>query len=274
MRNKGFTLIELSVTLVIIGLIIGGLLIGQDLIIAAKMRQQMKTLEEFDLAVNIFKLKYNDAIPGDMTITDAAMFGLPYAANAQSSGNNYHDGGKKLSHYTDPDCSPHATFGIRDLDCTYAYRGEPNYFFVQLYAAGLSSYEVTNDPTNLTTSAIKMQIGEGYIYPLSTPFGDNGYFLGMGTSVTSHQSLHINAAEPSFTSQMALQIDSKFDDGAPDSGRIMPAYVHGGWTIAQNRNTAASYDDDCVIASGSTFNYDLTTTPNTNECQLWVKGSW
>ena len=38
MKQRGFTLIELSIVLVIIGLIVGGVLVGQDLIRAAKIR--------------------------------------------------------------------------------------------------------------------------------------------------------------------------------------------------------------------------------------------
>ena len=37
-QQKGFTLLELSIVLVIIGLIIGGILVGQDLIKAAEIR--------------------------------------------------------------------------------------------------------------------------------------------------------------------------------------------------------------------------------------------
>ena len=37
-RHQGFTLIELSIVLVIIGLIIGGVLVGRDMIHAAQIR--------------------------------------------------------------------------------------------------------------------------------------------------------------------------------------------------------------------------------------------
>ena len=41
-RCDGFTLIELSIVLVIIGLIVGGVLVGQNLISAAEVRLQIK----------------------------------------------------------------------------------------------------------------------------------------------------------------------------------------------------------------------------------------
>ncbi len=64
-KKSGFTLIELSITLVIIGLIVGGVLVGKDLIKAAEARSITKQIEQYRAAINAFKLKYN-AIPGDM----------------------------------------------------------------------------------------------------------------------------------------------------------------------------------------------------------------
>ena len=39
--QNGFTLIEMAIVLVIIGLIVGGVLVGQDLIKAAEMRKRL-----------------------------------------------------------------------------------------------------------------------------------------------------------------------------------------------------------------------------------------
>jgi prepilin-type N-terminal cleavage/methylation domain-containing protein len=65
-KFKGaFTLIELSIVLVIIGLIVGGILVGRDLIHAAEIRTVISEREKIVTAINTFKLKYN-AIPGDM----------------------------------------------------------------------------------------------------------------------------------------------------------------------------------------------------------------
>lgn len=63
--NRGFTLIELSIVLVIIGLIAGGVLAGRDLIEAAERRKIIGMIEEYETKVNTFRLKYN-ALPGDM----------------------------------------------------------------------------------------------------------------------------------------------------------------------------------------------------------------
>ncbi len=62
--RQGFTLVELYIVLVIIGLIVGGVLTGQALIAAAKVRAQMTQLDQYDAAINTFRAKY-DCLPGD-----------------------------------------------------------------------------------------------------------------------------------------------------------------------------------------------------------------
>jgi prepilin-type N-terminal cleavage/methylation domain-containing protein len=61
----GFTLIELSIVLLIIGLIVGGVLIGQDLIRASQIRTIISEVESYNTAVMTFRTKYN-GLPGDL----------------------------------------------------------------------------------------------------------------------------------------------------------------------------------------------------------------
>lgn len=63
--KSGFTLVELAIVLVIIGLIIGGVLVGRDLIRAAELRSVISEYQGFNAAVHTFRLKYS-ALPGDM----------------------------------------------------------------------------------------------------------------------------------------------------------------------------------------------------------------
>jgi prepilin-type N-terminal cleavage/methylation domain-containing protein len=64
--KQGFTLIEISIVLVVIGLLAAGILVGQDLIEAARLRRVVTDAEEFKLGISTFRLKYN-ALPGDMS---------------------------------------------------------------------------------------------------------------------------------------------------------------------------------------------------------------
>jgi prepilin-type N-terminal cleavage/methylation domain-containing protein len=63
--RHGFTLIELSIVLVIIGLLAGGILVGRDLIHAAVIHAQVSQIEKYTMAANTFKLKYG-GWPGDI----------------------------------------------------------------------------------------------------------------------------------------------------------------------------------------------------------------
>lgn len=63
-RKSGFTLVEISVVLLIIGLLISGIVVGRHLINAAELRALASMTERFNTAGNTFKIKYN-CLPGD-----------------------------------------------------------------------------------------------------------------------------------------------------------------------------------------------------------------
>jgi prepilin-type N-terminal cleavage/methylation domain-containing protein len=64
MQKSGFTLLELSIVLVIIGLIIGGVMVGKELIRQSEMQSVAADISRLRTAVQTFRLKYN-ALPGD-----------------------------------------------------------------------------------------------------------------------------------------------------------------------------------------------------------------
>ncbi len=70
--QKGFTLIELSIVLVVIGLIVAGITSGASLIKQATLRSVIAEVRNYQLAVNTFVLTYN-ALPGDFITTSTAL---------------------------------------------------------------------------------------------------------------------------------------------------------------------------------------------------------
>ena len=92
MTKNGFTLVELSIVIVIIGLIVAGVVGGQTLVKQAKIKAQVTDLSKYDLAYNAFKLEY-DAIPGDFIDAPSHWPGVPAG-----------DGDGRITH--DPD-APH-----------------------------------------------------------------------------------------------------------------------------------------------------------------------
>ncbi len=63
-QRSGFTLVELSIVLVIIGLLIGGILAAQSMIGTAKINAQVQQIGQFDAMVLNFKENYH-YLPGD-----------------------------------------------------------------------------------------------------------------------------------------------------------------------------------------------------------------
>lgn len=99
--KRGFSLVELSIVLVILGLLTGGILSGQSLIRAAELRKVTTDLNKYVVAIYSFRDRYN-ALPGD--ISNASMFWpsetymAGCGATTPGNGNNngmmgYHAGG-------------------------------------------------------------------------------------------------------------------------------------------------------------------------------------
>ena len=63
--RQGFTLLELSIVLVIIGLLIGGIFVGQSLIHTAQLNAVISEFNRYQTATQNFKMQYQ-ALPGDM----------------------------------------------------------------------------------------------------------------------------------------------------------------------------------------------------------------
>lgn len=116
-KDNGFTLIELSVVLVIIGLLVGGVLVGRDMIEAAKWRKIHASVTEVATMANTFRLKYGQR-PGDFKKA-STFWGTPcnVAANKPCSG--------------DGDGIVEAQVGVPASDSEYAM------FWRHLYLSGL-----------------------------------------------------------------------------------------------------------------------------------------
>lgn len=64
--QAGFTLVELSIVLVVIGLIVGGILAGQSLLRLSGLRATMNDLTDYASAVGKFRTEFR-SLPGDLS---------------------------------------------------------------------------------------------------------------------------------------------------------------------------------------------------------------
>jgi len=86
-KQTGFTLIEIAIVLVIIGLLLGGILKGQELITGAKVRNLISQVDGVKAAFFGFQDRYR-ALPGDYTQATANIAGVGGTTNNATANGN------------------------------------------------------------------------------------------------------------------------------------------------------------------------------------------
>jgi prepilin-type N-terminal cleavage/methylation domain-containing protein len=256
-QSAGFTLIELSIVLVIIGLIVGGVLVGQDLIRAAAVRAQITQIEGYNSAVNTFRGKYGE-LPGDMTSQTADQFGFVARGSfdGEGDGNGLIEGnwGGELGNHT----------GTSE-------NGETITLWVDLSTARLvdGGFNLANPTTalgNITGSALAnyfppAKLGGGnYVYVWSN--NGTNYFGLSGVSSVNDAGYNIGLGEmyatTNITVRQAYAIDAKVDDGLPQSGRVTVMYIGTGVGVVLWSHSAASDGaSTCFNTTSSTYSISI-----------------
>lgn len=211
--SKGFSLVELAIVLVIIGLITGGILTGQDLIRASELNSVVADTNKIRTSINTFKLKYN-AMPGDMTngysyfnVVGGAACTNAVPTNAATNGCNG-DGDGQI------DIAAPATI----------YESLNVFFHLSLSGIYPGSYTKT---ANTALYVPASRVASGYFWFAYS--GGNFSFTG-GANVIQIGGLSGEFWEVLFTPAEAQSIDAKMDDGVAASGntRTINGYS-GGW---------------------------------------------
>jgi len=263
--SHGFTLIELSIVLVIIGLIVGGVLVGQSLIGAAGVRATISQIEKYNTAANTFRDKYG-ALPGDIPDPAASSFG--FQARGQYRGEG--DGNGVLeSNYQNSAYSGTTSYGVG------AAMGETVVFWVDLSTAHLidggftSATPTTWHGTNLTASTTptigqflpQAKLGSGnYIYVWSGGYsvnanGNGVNYFGLSAITTIGNGVGM-LSNPGLSVAQAYQIDTKIDDGLPQTGRVTALYANGYSTYNTGLLAWSGPSDTSATPGSSSTCYD------------------
>jgi prepilin-type N-terminal cleavage/methylation domain-containing protein len=262
MRRKqtlGFTLIELSIVLVIIGLIVGGILVGQDLVEGARIRAQITQIEKYQTAFATFKGKYG-GLPGDLVSRRASQFGF-----ATRAGTNGHGDGDGLYE---------SCIDVAMIYSSNYYVGcETLLVWRDLAEAGLIPGDFsTNSDAPLNTSPAS---ADGTHFPQASyggaidlhvwatgnatwgwPQKNRPFLTAVNINGTADASgiMGVFDVPPQFPNIAVYEIDRKIDDGFPCTGKVLGLSV--GAVIGETCSTVLT--DPCyVISGGLTFGYQL-----------------
>jgi prepilin-type N-terminal cleavage/methylation domain-containing protein len=190
-KQSGFTLIEIAIVLVIIGLLLGGVLKGQELINSAKVKNLATDFKNIPVFIYGYQDKYK-ALPGDdaniATHLTGATACTPAAANKCAVGNGILDGTWDASAITD----------------------ESYIFWQQVRLAGLAPGSTTTGAADYRpTNAVGGYIGvtnSGAGEPISSPTALKGSYIVCSDSIPG---------------KFAKQLDTTLDDGNTATGSMM-----------------------------------------------------
>jgi len=202
--QAGFTLVEIAIVLVIIGLLLGGILKGQEMITQAKIKNVINDFNGITAAVTSYQDRYR-AIPGDDQNANARWNSLT-TPPVSGSGNGIVAGLYNANDVSGPGGAPPAA-------------AESNLFWQHLRIAGFIA-----GPTMGTGSGSPPPNATGGLIGVET--GGAGTGMGFTSLIMCTSNL---------PDKVAIAVDTQADDGAPGGGQ-----VRGALQSAPNPNTPAT----------------------------------
>jgi prepilin-type N-terminal cleavage/methylation domain-containing protein len=254
--RHGFSLVELSIVLVILGLLTGGILAGRSLIRASELRSVTTQYQQFVTAGRSFRDKYF-AIPGDFNA--ATKF---WGAEAVCPGTNASPSTSALTCNGDGDgileqtvASPQGNEFFRLWQhLSNAGLVEGSYTGVADSASGTSSISTPglNGPASRIGTAGWTALYFAPVAISSTVYfeGEYGNFLVVGAPYVGG-----GTRTPFIRPEDAWNIDTKLDDGKPALGKVVS---HEAQAIASSSGCSTPAASAAVTLTDS--EYSLTNS--------------
>lgn len=214
-QQQGFTLIEIAIVLVIIGLLLGGVLKGQELITAARVRNLISTQDGVKAAYFGFLDRYR-ALPGDY---NGAQANIPSCGPAVClNGNN--DG--QIAGADEPQIAWEHMSKAGFITGSYLYPA--------LGAGALPA----NTPTNPYGSLVQL------IYDPT--------YRDAASDVGSGNSRHNLKTGNNIPSDILAEVDRKIDDGLANGGQLRHS-TFGGTTYATCATATNTWQSQTPVAN-------------------------
>jgi prepilin-type N-terminal cleavage/methylation domain-containing protein len=190
-NQQGFTLVEIAIVLVIIGLLLGGILKGQEMITQAKIKNVVADFSGISAAYYGYQDRYR-AIPGDDLNAGTRWQTAPAAV--AGDGNGVVDG----------------TYNNACVQTPVAATPESCKWWDHLRRAGFVSGSGGLQPYNAVTGLLGVQTGDGVAATgptLLNAAGGNGF---SGLIICS----------ANLPDKIAIAVDTQMDDGASNIGTV------------------------------------------------------
>ncbi len=211
-QQSGFTLIEIAIVLVIIGLLLGGVLKGQELITQAKIKNIANDFSGVTAAVYGYQDRYR-RLPGDDP-----------------------DAGWTGGRWTQITAAKPTTVGNNKIDGLYSDNSatitETQLFWQELRLSGFINGDLTSTtpPLNAAGGFMGVQTATG------------AELLQSATAGTGLSGVVI--CSTSLPAKIAQAIDSQFDDGKPNSGTVRAVKDSAPPTTTITGAAETAYTDD------------------------------
>lgn len=241
-KKSAFSLIELSIVLIIIGLLIAGITGGASLIKSSELRSVMGEARGYAVSVNSFFTQY-DRYPGD---SDTAV-----GTNSKCNG----DRDNIIEYLNTTNCAEglDAWNDLRDIgaiDLSLALGDTQTGNGTSAFTSVPSVVPVTNIPGSKTKgngwafdnilNVTGEALSQNYVVLTGVTVNAKTKLIDTGTTTD-------RAAAPALSAPDALSIDSKIDDGKTNAGNIR-AYDANNSGAATDCRDSASYK----VAGGTT----------------------
>ena len=202
--QSGFTLVEIAIVLVIIGLLLGGVLKGQELIENGRVKNAANDMNGIVAAYNSYLDRYRKVAGDDGPVATLTARGTAWAGMA--AGNNN---------------------GILDVNAgqTFTGGGEGATFFRHLRASGF----ITGNPADVGVNALPVNAWGGRLGVINV-------------AVQGRVAARVMVCLGSVPGKAAAALDVQLDDGRPDNGSFRA--TQGANNVVPGGGAATAYSED------------------------------